>query len=93
MLPLSRFLILQTASTNARVCLQTSALAEKKKEDMTTCFEMLNHIHSIEEFLADQLQNCSGKGGLLIQVPVLHALLGDMTIIIIHQQNHLILFR
>ena len=82
MLPLSQFLILQTASTNARVCLQTSTLAETKKEDMTKCFKMLNHIHSIEAFLADQLHNCDGKGGLLIQVPVLHALLGDMTILL-----------
>jgi hypothetical protein len=65
-LPLSQFLLLQTAAPDAIVRLQNTPLEEQKTvEEMY--FKKL-HLHSIEEFLIDQLQRCEGKGGLLIQV-------------------------
>ena len=68
-LPLSQFLLLQTAAPDAVVRLQNTALEEQKAiEEMY--FKKLHH-HSIEEFLTDQLQQCEGKGGLLIQVTII----------------------
>ena len=66
MVPLSQFLLLQTATPDAIVRLQNTTLKEQKAiKEMY--FKKL-HLHSIEEFLVDQLQRCEGKGGLLIQV-------------------------
>ena len=66
MLPLSQFLLLQTASPDAIIRLESTAL-EDKNEIRKIYFEKLHH-QSIEEFLTNQLQQCDTKGGLLIQV-------------------------
>ena len=66
MLPLSQFLLLQTASPDAIIRLESTAL-EDKNEIRKMYFEKLHH-QSIEEFLINQLQQCDTKGGLLIQV-------------------------
>jgi hypothetical protein len=65
-LPLSQFLLLQTAAPDAIVRLQNTALEEQ--EAIKEMYFKKLHLHSIEEFLIDQLQRCEGKGGLLIQV-------------------------
>lgn len=66
MLPLSQFLILQTAAPDAIVRLQNTNL--EKREVIEGMYFKRQHHHSIEEFLNDQLEQCGGKGGLLIQV-------------------------
>ena len=66
MLPLSQFLLLQTAAPDAIVRLQNTALKEQKAIKEMYFKEL--HLHSIEDFLIDQLQKYEGKGGLLIQV-------------------------
>ena len=66
MLPLSQFLLLQTASPDAIIRLESTAL-EDKNAIRDVYFKKLHH-QSIEEFLTNQLQRCETKGGLLIQV-------------------------
>ena len=68
MLPLSQFLLLQTASPDAIVRLQNTVL-EERKEIEEVYFTKLHH-QSVEEFLTDQLDRCRTKGGLLIQVTI-----------------------
>ena len=97
MLPLSQFLLLQTASPAAIIRLESTAL-EAKKEIREMYFKELHH-QSIEEFLTNQLQRREIKGGLLIQVillqtiNVLYSLLFDnlprsqLTVICWHTMN------
>ena len=66
MLPLSQFLLLQTASPDAIIRLESTAL-EDKNEIREMYFKKLHH-QSVEDFLTNQLQQCETKGGLLIQV-------------------------
>ena len=65
-LPLSQFLLLQTAAPDAIVRLQNTVLEEQ--EAIKEMYFKKLHLHSIEDFLTDQLRQCEGKGGLLIQV-------------------------
>lgn len=65
-LPLSQFLLLQTAAPDAIVRLQITRL--EGREAIEEMYFQKLHLHSIEEFLKDQFQRCEGKGGLLIQV-------------------------
>lgn len=67
MLPLSQFLLLQTAAPDAIVRLQNTNLEDR--EAIKEMYFKKLHQHSIEQFLMDQLERCQGKGGLLIQVP------------------------
>lgn len=67
-LPLSQFLLLQTAAPAAVIRLETTGL-EHRREIKETYFKKLHH-QSMEHFLIDQLQGCESKGGLLIQVNV-----------------------
>ena len=65
-LPLSQFLLLQTAAPDAIVRLQNTVLEEQ--EAIKEIYFKKLHLHSIEDFLTNQLWRCEGKGGLLIQV-------------------------
>ena len=69
MLPLSQFLLLQTAAPDAVIRLQRTSL-EERKEIEETYFRKLQQ-HSIEQFLSDKLQRCEAESGLLIQVRIL----------------------
>ena len=83
-LPLSQFLLLQTASPDAIIRLESTAL-EDKNDIREMYFKELHH-QSIEDFLISELQRCGTKGGLLIQVTliflqyrVLHSLIFQVT--------------
>ena len=65
-LPLSQFLLLQTASRDAIVCLKNTNL--EGREAIEEMYFKKLYLHSIEEFLTYQLKQCKGKGGLQIQV-------------------------
>ena len=65
-LPLSKFLLLQTAAPDAIVRLKNTAM-EQRKEIEEIYFKQQHH-HSIVDFMMDQLRRCEAKDGLLIQV-------------------------